>query len=83
MKTVVVGDETRITGFNMSWTFDTITSAYMVDGKGMSKENREKVLQEMADSIMKNLALEHYFAYFYDGDKPIKYTLSKKDGKTT
>jgi len=80
VKTVIVGDESNITGFDMSWTFDTVTSAYMLDGKDFSKETPEdksKAFQKIAKSVMNNLTLQHYFTYFYDVDKPIKFTMSK------
>jgi len=80
IKTVVVGDANNITGFDMSWTFDTVTSAYMVDGKDFSKETDESkalAFQKIADSVMNNLTLQHYFTYFYDDDKPVKFTVSQ------
>lgn len=74
LKTVVQGDEHQITGFNMSWTFDAMTSAYMLDGEDLSKAHKEKALQDMADGIMENLYVEHYFTYFYEDGKPVKFT---------
>ena len=82
LKTTIEGDENAITGFNMSWTFDAMTSFYMLDGKPLSDENREEVLKEVTEKVMDNLVLEHYFTYFYDGETPIPY-LSSLEGKLT
>jgi len=75
LETEVVGDETHILGFNMSWTFDAMTSAYMLDGEDISKS---KTLDKIAKSVMENLNVEHYFSYFYDGETPIKYAFSNQ-----
>lgn len=80
LKTVIEGDQNQITGFRMSWTFDAITSAYMLDGEDLSEENKANALQEMADGILENLALEHYFTFFYSHETPIKYTLATDGG---
>ena len=76
LKTVIEGDQNQITGFNMSWTFDAITSAYMLDGEDLSEENKAKALQEMADGILENLSQVHYFTYFYTDGAPTKYSLA-------
>lgn len=78
LKTEVVGDDTHILGFNMSWTFDTMTSAYMLDGEDLSAANKSKTLNKIAKSVMGNLNVEHYFSYFYDGNTPIKYAFSNQ-----
>lgn len=74
--TQVLGTETHITGFKMQWTFDAMTSAYMLDGEDTSAENRAETFQAIADSVMENLLQEHYFTYFYQNDQPIKYKVS-------
>ncbi|PST90781.1 DUF1007 family protein [Photobacterium jeanii] len=74
--TQVLGDEQHITGFKMDWTFDAMTSAYMLDGEDMSAEKRDATFQSIADSVMDNLLQEHYFTYFYDNEQPIKYKVS-------
>lgn len=78
LKTEIEGNETQITGFKMSWTFDAMTSAYMLDGEDLSAKNKIKSLQKVADSVMKNMSLEHYFTYFYDDETPIKYSRSNQ-----
>lgn len=77
LKTTIVGDDKQITGFNMAWTFDTITSAYMLDGIKLTEENKISELKKIALPLMKNIANEHYFSYFYDQGEPIKYTFSE------
>ena len=76
LKTTFLGTETHITGFKMSWSFDAITSMYMLDGEELTDGNRARILKKVSHSVMKNINLEHYFTYFYDGDSPIKYSFS-------
>lgn len=82
LKTKIEGNENIISGFTMSWTFDSITSAYMLDGEDLSAENKSKTLAKIKDSVMENINLEHYFTYFYDGKEPIKYAFSNKGSLT-
>ncbi|WP_299663361.1 DUF1007 family protein [uncultured Psychromonas sp.] len=82
LKTKIEGKGSQILGFTMSWTFDSITSAYMLDGEDLSAQNKSKTLTKIKDSVMENINLEHYFTYFYDGDTPIKYAFSNQ-GKLT
>ncbi len=87
MKTYVQGSETLITGFQMEWVFDAMTTAYMLDGEDLSPEHQQESLQTLADGILSNMLGDHYFTYFYDEDKPIRYLegrnaqLSLKRGK--
>lgn len=78
LKTEIVGNNTQINGFKMSWTFDAMTSAYMLDGEDLSVDNKAKTLQKLANSIMKNINLEHYFTYLYDDETPVKYSFSNQ-----
>jgi len=78
LKTEIEGNQNQITGFKMSWTFDAMTSAYMLDGEDLSPENKAQTMQKVADSVMKNMMGEHYFTYFYDGEIPIKYALARR-----
>ncbi|PSU58039.1 DUF1007 domain-containing protein [Photobacterium aphoticum] len=73
MKTTIEGEQGMITGFKMVWSFDAMTSAYMLDGEDMSPDNAQATLQKVAASVLENMKYEHYFTYFYDGDTPIKY----------
>ncbi|WP_281882981.1 DUF1007 family protein [Vibrio nigripulchritudo] len=73
MKTRVLGEGSDISGFSMEWTFDAMTSAYMLDGEDMSEEVREATLKQLALSVIDNMLYEHYFTYFFEGDDPIRY----------
>lgn len=77
MKTEILGNTTQITGFKMQWTFDAMTSAYMLDGEDLSEENKEKTLDQLADTIMDNMIVGHYLTYFYEDKMPIKYALAQ------
>jgi tRNA threonylcarbamoyladenosine biosynthesis protein TsaE len=73
MKTYIEGKDGVITGFKMQWSFDAMTSAYMLDGEDSSSENEQEILRKVSASVLENLKYEHYFTYFYDSDTPIKY----------
>lgn len=73
MKTYIEGNSTQITGFKMVWTFDAMTTAYMLDGEDMSAAHKEQTLKNTAQSVMENMKNAHYFTYFYDNKTPIKY----------
>lgn len=45
MKTYIQGRDGMITGFKMEWTFDPMTSAYMLDGEDMSPNYAQKTLR--------------------------------------
>ncbi|EAS66383.1 DUF1007 domain-containing protein [Photobacterium sp. GB-27] len=82
MKTYIQGDKKQITGFKMVWTFDAMTTAYMLDGEDMSPESKTETLARVGDSVMKNMMNEHYFTYFYNDQEPIKYKIAT-DGVLT
>ncbi|WED23319.1 DUF1007 family protein [Vibrio sp. JC009] len=73
LKTSIQGTEKEITGFRMEWTFDAMTSVYMIDGADLSEANREASLQSIADEMLTNMLGDHYFTYFYNGEDPIRY----------
>ncbi|MDX2322039.1 MAG: DUF1007 family protein [Moritella sp.] len=77
MKTEIQGDGEHITGFLMTWEFDAMTSAYMLDGEDLSVENKAQTLQDLADSIMQNMTTNHYLTYFYEAGIPVKYALAE------
>lgn len=79
LKTHIEGQDGMITGFKMEWTFDAMTSAYMLDGQDMSADKQQQTLREISASVMDNMMYEHYFTYFYDGENPIKYKVASKD----
>lgn len=82
MKTYIQGRDGMITGFKMEWTFDPMTSAYMLDGEGMSSNYAQKTLRKLAASVLDNMLYEHYFTYFYDGDTPVKYSVAHSEKLT-
>lgn len=89
MKTEIVGSDGNVNGFKMEWTFDAMTSAYMLDGYDLSKEKKAESLQKVADLVINNMYAEHYFTFFYDDLTPIRYKtavdakLTKKKAKAT
>ncbi|WP_117232682.1 DUF1007 family protein [Vibrio maerlii] len=82
IKTEIEGENGLITGFDMEWSFDAMTSAYMLDGENITQENEEAVFQGLAASVIENMLYEHYFTYFYDGEEPIRYKVVE-DAKFT
>jgi len=82
MKTEIQGDGKHITGFTMTWEFDAMTSAYMLDGEDLSAENKAQTLQNLTDSIMQNMTTNHYLTYFYEGSMPVKYALAENGSLT-
>jgi len=89
MKTEINGTKDEILGFKMQWTFDVMSSAYMLDGFDLSPESKQLSFQEIADSVINNILTEHYFTYFYDGEEPLRYKkainpkLSQQKAKVT
>jgi len=77
MKTYIEGENGVITGFKMEWSFDAMTSAYMLDGEDVSPEKEQETFHELVTSILENMKYEHYFTYFYDGEEPIKYSVAR------
>ena len=82
MKTYIEGKDGVITGFKMEWSFDAMTSAYMLDGEDTSPEKEQETLRNVSASVLENLKYEHYFTYFYDGDTPIRYLPAHSDTLT-
>ncbi|NVN83585.1 MULTISPECIES: DUF1007 family protein [unclassified Vibrio] len=77
MKTHIEGEDGMITGFSMEWSFDAMTSMYMLDGEDVSPEKEVETYKNLAASVIENMMYEHYFTYFYDGEEPIKYQVAK------
>ncbi len=82
MKTHIQGESGVITGFKMEWSFDAMTSVYVLDGKDTSPENEHATFQELASSMLSNMLYEHYFTYFYDDQTPIKYSIAHSEKLT-
>lgn len=77
MKTHIEGENGMITGLSMEWSFDAMTSMYMLDGEDLSAENEQETFEKLAASVIENMMYEHYFTYFYDEETPIKYSVAK------
>ncbi|MEZ8608321.1 MULTISPECIES: DUF1007 family protein [Vibrio] len=73
MKTHIEGENGMITGLSMEWSFDAMTSMYMLDGEDVSADTETETFKKLAASVIENMMYEHYFTYFYDGEEPIKY----------
>ena len=82
LKTYIEGEEGVVTGLKMEWTFDAMTSAYMLDGEDTSAENELQTLERISASVLENMLYEHYFTYFYDGETPIRYKVAHSDTLT-
>lgn len=82
MKTYIQGENGKITGFKMEWSFDPMTSAYMLDGEDLSPENEQETFRKVSASVLQNMLYEHYFTYFYDGETPIRYKVARNDTLT-
>jgi len=89
MKTEIDGNQNQILGFKMQWTFDAMSSAYMLDGYDLSPEHKDMSFRAIASSVINNMLADHYFTYFYKGETPIRYKkainpqLSQKKAKVT
>ncbi|PTP12449.1 DUF1007 domain-containing protein [Vibrio sp. 10N.286.51.C3] len=77
MKTHIEGESGMITGLSMEWSFDAMTSMYMLDGEDVSPEKEKETFKDLAASVIENMMYEHYFTYFYDGKEPIKYQVAE------
>ncbi|WP_299695065.1 DUF1007 family protein [uncultured Vibrio sp.] len=78
MKTHIEGENGMITGLSMEWSFDAITSMYMLDGEDLSPEKELDTFQNLATSVIENMMSEHYFTYFYEGEQLIKYQVAEQ-----
>lgn len=66
LKTDIVIKENQITGLNMQWTFDDMTSMYLLDGEDMSDSQRDTSLQMLADGMADNMTRVSYMTYLID-----------------
>ncbi|WP_261816922.1 DUF1007 family protein [Vibrio gallicus] len=68
IKTQVIGKDKTVDGFKMEWTFDRMTTAYLLDGEDMSAQHRKQTLQSISKSVIDNMVPSHYFTNL-DADK--------------
>lgn len=78
MKTRINSQNGMITGFHMEWTFDPMTSAYILEDK-TKLYNDNKKTQALANQLIKNITPEHYFTYFFDKNNPIKFRTARNE----
>lgn len=69
MKTHIEGEDGMITGLSMEWSFDAMTSMYMLDGEDIAAESEEEIFEKLASSVIDNMMFEHYFTYFYEAKR--------------
>lgn len=60
MKTHIEGENGLITGLSMEWSFDAMTSMYMLDGEDVSPDKEEETFKNLAASVIENMMYEHY-----------------------
>ena len=75
MKTEILGQNDTITGFKMQWTFDRMTTAYLLDGEDMTPHHRVKTLKAITQSVIKNMLPSHNFTYLEEGKGKKKHLL--------
>ncbi|AMO54603.1 DUF1007 family protein [Endozoicomonas montiporae] len=73
MKTHIEGKEGVITGFQMEWIFDAMSSAFMLEGEKKSPQALRKALDGLTASVMENIKNEHYFTHFLDGNRSVDF----------
>lgn len=74
MKTHIEARDGMISGFYMEWSFDAMTSAFMLEGENSSSpEKLRKAMDELTVTVMENMHNQHYFTHFYDGKKSIDF----------
>ncbi|WP_390207184.1 DUF1007 family protein [Vibrio artabrorum] len=73
MKTQVLGNNHTVTGFNMQWTFDRMTTAYLFDGEDMSPSHQKQTLNKIAISVLEKMIKSHYFTNVTDNGKNISF----------
>lgn len=72
LKTEVVADNGLLTGFNMRWTMDEITSADLLYDAGNAKPGDE-VWKKLAAEVMANVLGQHYFTEVWHDGKKVKF----------
>ena len=77
MQTEIQGNATHITGLQMHWEFDAMTSAYMLDDLDLPGKQRVQAMLDLKNQIINNMHAEDYFTYFYHGESLLKYKQAK------
>lgn len=63
IETKIIGQDNQISGLQMSWRFDDMTSMYVLDDEDMSPENKQSTLQRLADDMLENMQRVHFMTY--------------------
>ena len=78
LKMEVVADNGLLTGFNMRWTMDEITSADLLYDAGNAKPGDE-VWKKLAAEVMANVLGQHYFSELWHNGQRVKFD-NRPDG---
>ncbi|PHI31983.1 DUF1007 family protein [Budvicia aquatica] len=83
----LVTENQTITGINMVWSMDEMTSAELLHDASLAKDS-PAIWQSMADELIANAAIQNYFTEMRSGGQPVefgkkpeKYALSRKGNK--
>jgi len=63
IKTKVLGMDNQITGLVMNWSFDDITSMYILGDEDVSKANKQATLQRLANDMLATMQRVHFMTY--------------------
>ncbi|MGL6260181.1 DUF1007 family protein [Vibrio sp. WXL103] len=74
MRTQVLGQDGLITGLNMQWSFDPMTSMYMLDGEDTSPDNEQATFANLTTAMLENMIEDDFFSFLYHDGKQIKYS---------
>lgn len=72
-KTEIMGNHGTIDGLKMEWTFDRMTTAYLLDGEDMSAQHKQQTLSAISKSIIHNMLASHNFTYLDEGKRSLDY----------
>lgn len=59
--TEIEGDDKHITGLNMFWTFDLITTSDALEGEDVSDKNLKRTLRKLASEMLDNIKQTGYY----------------------
>ncbi|QCR38165.1 DUF1007 family protein [Nissabacter sp. SGAir0207] len=72
MQATLIQQQNALTGIEMRWTMDEITSADLLYDAGDAKAGSE-IWKKLAAEVMANVLAQHYFTEFYHGGQPVKF----------
>lgn len=74
IKTQILGQDGQITGLNMQWSFDPMTSMYMLDGEDTSPDNEQATFASLTTAMLENMIDDDFFSFLYHGGEQIEYS---------